>query len=123
MWQLGRHCAKLAEATPSVSSRWVTWSGELAPRACVAHAIRPHTARYVPVWQLIGMRTARYQAVPSKSTVGSRLRDKKGIRRRRGEEEKRGYIPHFPAPSSPACRRRPRAVLACGSLTSDSSPV
>ncbi|RWW88072.1 hypothetical protein BHE74_00003061, partial [Ensete ventricosum] len=38
-----------------------------------------------------------------KSIVGDQLREKKGRRRRRGEEERRiGYIPPFPAPSSPA---------------------
>ncbi|RWV96244.1 hypothetical protein GW17_00041061 [Ensete ventricosum] len=34
------------------------------------------------------MRTARYRTVPPKSTVGDRLREKKG-RRRRGKEERR----------------------------------
>ncbi|RWW47924.1 hypothetical protein BHE74_00046049, partial [Ensete ventricosum] len=58
-----------------------------------------------------------------KSIVSDQLREKKGRRRRRGEEERRGYIPPFPAPyspardvaepapSSPARRPRPWAIL------------
>ncbi|RWV79760.1 hypothetical protein GW17_00059057, partial [Ensete ventricosum] len=46
-----------------------------------------------------------------KSIVSDQLREKKGRRRRRGEEERRGYIPPFPAPYSPARRPRPRAIL------------
>ncbi|RWW18927.1 hypothetical protein GW17_00017061 [Ensete ventricosum] len=82
------------------------------------------------------MRTAHYRTVPSKidcrgsisavggrlkkksivggrlrekSTVGGRLRKKKGRRRgkeKKKEEGKKEYLAH--APSSPACRRRPR---------------
>ncbi|RRT45560.1 hypothetical protein B296_00055048, partial [Ensete ventricosum] len=37
------------------------------------------TARYIPVRQLIGMRTGRYQAVQLKSAVGGRLREKSTI--------------------------------------------
>ncbi|RWV91517.1 hypothetical protein GW17_00046194, partial [Ensete ventricosum] len=44
-----------------------------------------------------------------KSIVGSQLREKKG--RRRGEERRIGYIPPFPASSSPAHRPRPQVVF------------
>ncbi|RWW09121.1 hypothetical protein GW17_00027406, partial [Ensete ventricosum] len=68
-----------------------------------------HTARYIPVRQLIGTRTGRYRAVPLRSTVDGRFRlstidfrrlrsikekstvdgrlRKKKERRRRGKEE------------------------------------
>ncbi|RZS01483.1 hypothetical protein BHM03_00031338, partial [Ensete ventricosum] len=60
------------------------------------------------------MRTARYWVVPPKSTVGCRLREKKG-RRRRGEE----YL----VPSSPAHRRRPRVACEPSLPAGDFSPT
>ncbi|RWW33077.1 hypothetical protein GW17_00002214 [Ensete ventricosum] len=36
-------------------------------------AVRPRTARYIPIQQLTGTRTGRYRAVPLKSTVGDRF--------------------------------------------------
>ncbi|RWW15758.1 hypothetical protein GW17_00020389 [Ensete ventricosum] len=36
--------------------------------------VRPRTARYIPVRQLIGMQTDRYRVVPLKSTVDDRFR-------------------------------------------------
>ncbi|RRT47535.1 hypothetical protein B296_00053675, partial [Ensete ventricosum] len=76
---------------------------------------KAHTARYIRVRQLTGMRTSRYRAVLLKSTVGGRLRKKKGRgkeERRRGEEEaiRRGKVP---------C---PRALAAHGSPASCHSP-
>ncbi|RZS06385.1 hypothetical protein BHM03_00037028 [Ensete ventricosum] len=47
-----------------------------------------------------------------KSTVGSRLRKKKGRRRGKEKKKKRGIKNTSPAPSSPACRRRPRVACA-----------
>ncbi|RZS26281.1 hypothetical protein BHM03_00059600 [Ensete ventricosum] len=35
---------------------------------------KAYTARYVPVWQLIGTRTGRYRAVPLKLAVDNRFR-------------------------------------------------
>ncbi|RWW25844.1 hypothetical protein BHE74_00029741 [Ensete ventricosum] len=80
------------------------------------------TARYISVRQLIGTRTSRYRAVPlkwavgnrlrEKSTVGSRLKKKKG--RRRGKEERKIRGEEVPravlawAPSSPAGDVSPR---------------
>ncbi|RWW17322.1 hypothetical protein GW17_00018757 [Ensete ventricosum] len=49
---------------------------------------KTHTARYIPVRQLTGTRTGRYRAVPLKSAVGDRLREK--IDRRRSIEEEKG---------------------------------
>ncbi|RZR98837.1 hypothetical protein BHM03_00028281, partial [Ensete ventricosum] len=60
---------------------------------------KAHTARYIPVRLLTGKQTSRYRAVPQKSTVGGRLRKKKG---RGKEERRRGKVP------------RPRAVAARG---------
>ncbi|RZR97948.1 hypothetical protein BHM03_00027231 [Ensete ventricosum] len=96
----------------------------LLPFSC---SVRPRAARYIPVQQLTGTWTACYRAVPSKSTVGGRLKEKSTIdgrlreksivggqlREKKGRRRRRsGHIPHFPAPSSPARRRRPRVVLA-----------
>ncbi|RWV98713.1 hypothetical protein GW17_00038419, partial [Ensete ventricosum] len=61
---------------------------------------KARTTQYVPVRQLTGTRTSHYCAIPlkstvdgrlrEKSTVGGRLRKKKGRgRRRRGKEERR----------------------------------
>ncbi|RRT54658.1 hypothetical protein B296_00040492 [Ensete ventricosum] len=84
---------------------------------------KARTAWYISVRQLTSMRTGRYRAVPlksaiggrlkekstvggrlkKKSTVGGRLRKKKGRgRRKKKEEERRGKVP------------RPRALAACG---------
>ncbi|RZS14456.1 hypothetical protein BHM03_00046147, partial [Ensete ventricosum] len=43
-----------------------------------------------------------------KSIVDGRLRKKKGRRRGKEKKKKRGIKNTSPAPSSPACRRRPR---------------
>ncbi|RZR81049.1 hypothetical protein BHM03_00007189 [Ensete ventricosum] len=49
-----------------------------------------HIDLYCPYWVVrTGTRTARYRAVPPKSTVGGRLREKKRRIRRRGKEERR----------------------------------
>ncbi|RWV88946.1 hypothetical protein GW17_00048927 [Ensete ventricosum] len=73
--------------------------------------------RYISVRQVIGTRTARYRAVPSK--IGRRRPILKEIDRRRSIEEeeeekekkkKRGRKNTSPAPSSPACRRRSRVA-------------
>ncbi|RWW47210.1 hypothetical protein BHE74_00046815 [Ensete ventricosum] len=60
-------------------------------------AVRPCTARYVPVRQLTGMWTGRYRAVLPKgdcrwsiSTVGGRWRrNREGKKKKKKEEEKR----------------------------------
>ncbi|RRT57592.1 hypothetical protein B296_00026522 [Ensete ventricosum] len=66
---------------------------------------KARTARYIPVRQLIGTRTGRYQAVAKsivsgrfkeKSIVSGRLRKKKE-RRRRGKEEEEEEE-KYPAP-------------------------
>ncbi|RWW34965.1 hypothetical protein GW17_00000237 [Ensete ventricosum] len=80
--------------------------------------------RYIPIRQVTGTRTTRYRAVPSKidrrrsisavddrlkkkSTVGGRLRKKREEEEKKKKEEgKKEYLAR--APSSPACRRRPR---------------
>ncbi|RWW04693.1 hypothetical protein BHE74_00007465 [Ensete ventricosum] len=71
--------------------------------------------RYVLVRQVTGTRTARYQAVPPKSTVGGRLREKSTVggrlrekkkeeeeeKKKEEEEEKKKEVPPFPALFSP----------------------
>ncbi|RRT55501.1 hypothetical protein B296_00034734, partial [Ensete ventricosum] len=78
--------------------------------------------RYIPVCQVAGTRTARYQAIPPKidrwrliSAVGGRLSEKNGGRRRRGKrrkKKKREKIPIARVRSSPVCRRRSRVAGA-----------
>ncbi|RZS02739.1 hypothetical protein BHM03_00032853 [Ensete ventricosum] len=53
--------------------------------------------------QSIATRIARYRAVSPKSTVGGRLREKKGRRRRRGEDDDIYLLSSH--------RPRPRAIL------------
>ncbi|RWW46049.1 hypothetical protein BHE74_00048048 [Ensete ventricosum] len=84
---------------------------------------KARTARYVPDRQLTGTRTGRYQAVPLKSAVGGRLREKSTVdnrlRKKKGRKKKkrkrRNTSPVRPrvtrAPSPPASPRRPRATF------------
>ncbi|RWW20028.1 hypothetical protein GW17_00015887 [Ensete ventricosum] len=89
---------------------------------------KARTVRYIPVRQLIGMRTGRYRAVLVKATVDGRLKEKsavsgrlrkikgRGRRRRRGKEERRRG--KEPRPRALTARGRPRAVAARGRLFS-----
>ncbi|RRT39577.1 hypothetical protein B296_00059030, partial [Ensete ventricosum] len=101
-------------------------------------AVRPRTARYVPVRQLISMRTGRYQAVPPKDgrrwstegkidrrwsilAIGGRFwRNREGKKKktkRRKKKRRRKGTSSRPRPctvatrGSPASRRRPRAIF------------
>ncbi|RZS02765.1 hypothetical protein BHM03_00032840, partial [Ensete ventricosum] len=72
--------------------------------------------RYVPVHQVTGVRTVRYPAVPSKSIVGGRLREKSTVggrlrekkkeeeeeKKKEEEEEKKKEVPRFPMLSLPS---------------------
>ncbi|RWW03986.1 hypothetical protein GW17_00032817, partial [Ensete ventricosum] len=86
---------------------------------------KARTARYIPVRQLTGTRIGRYRAVPLKSvvggrlkeklTVGGRLRKKKGRgrrkkkRKRRRKKKRKSISPARPRCLQVACeRRRPR---------------
>ncbi|RRT35607.1 hypothetical protein B296_00055288 [Ensete ventricosum] len=65
-------------------------------------------------FEVIGARTDRYKAIPPKSTVDGRLREKKCRRRRRGKEERRrrGEERSTFSPARRRCRRpRPRAIF------------
>ncbi|RZS02828.1 hypothetical protein BHM03_00032916 [Ensete ventricosum] len=77
---------------------------------------KARTARYIPVRQLTDTRTGRYRAVPlksivcgrlkEKSTIDDRLRKKKEQEEKKRKEEEEKY--HARAPSPPA--GRPRAL-------------
>ncbi|RZS00395.1 hypothetical protein BHM03_00030092 [Ensete ventricosum] len=58
--------------------------------------VRPHIRRYVPVHRLTSTRTACYRAVPSKSTIGGRLREKKGEEEEGVKYLVRVALPRFP---------------------------
>ncbi|RZS27232.1 hypothetical protein BHM03_00060669 [Ensete ventricosum] len=82
---------------------------------------KTRTARYIPVWQLTGTWTGRYRAVPlrsavggrfkEKTTVGGRLRKKKERRRKR---KRRRSTSH--RPSGDSARGSPAAVAARAAL-------
>ncbi|RWW56617.1 hypothetical protein BHE74_00036653, partial [Ensete ventricosum] len=84
-------------------------------------AISTYTGRYIPIRQVIGTRTVRYQAVPPKidrrrsieeETNRQRsIKEEKGKkkRKRRKKEEKKEYLAR--APSSPVDRPRPRSLF------------
>ncbi|RWW76336.1 hypothetical protein BHE74_00015575 [Ensete ventricosum] len=122
-----------------------SWKETLALLCTVT--VRPRTARYVPAWQLIGMRTSRYWAVPLKSAVGGRFRlsaidfgcrrsnegeidyrqsieEEKGRKkkRKRRKKKKRRSTSHRPRLRA-ACAPSPpagrsRAIATCGRLLS-----
>ncbi|RRT48902.1 hypothetical protein B296_00052734, partial [Ensete ventricosum] len=90
--------------------------------------------RYIPVRQVVGTRTARYQAVPPKidrrrsiSVVGDRLREKPTVdgrlrekkwkkkNRKRRKKEKRSTYFLVGAPSLPEGRQCPRGIATRGS--------
>ncbi|RWV98696.1 hypothetical protein GW17_00038438 [Ensete ventricosum] len=120
-----------------------SWKETLALLCTVT--VRPRTARYVPAWQLIGMRTSRYWAVPLKSAVGGRFRlsaidfgcrrsnegeidyrrsieEEKGRKKKRKRRKKKRSTSHRPrlraacVLSPPAGRSR--AIATCGRLLS-----
>ncbi|RWW74657.1 hypothetical protein BHE74_00017395 [Ensete ventricosum] len=96
-------------------------------------AVRPCTARYVPVRQLISMRTGRYQAVPPKDgrrwstegkidrrwsilAIGGRFwRNREGKKKKKKKTKRRKKKRRRKGTSS---RPRPRAVATRGSPTS-----
>ncbi|RWV83418.1 hypothetical protein GW17_00054978 [Ensete ventricosum] len=67
---------------------------------------------YIPVRQVTGTRTARYRAVPSKIDRRRSIEEEKGKKKRKRKKKKRGRKNTSPAPSSPACRRRPWVACA-----------
>ncbi|RRT49095.1 hypothetical protein B296_00037351, partial [Ensete ventricosum] len=87
-------------------------------------AVRPRTGRYTPVRQLTSTRTARYQAVSSKSTVDGRFRPvlaeggRKKKRDRKWEKNlvtPRAALPRFPcAICCPRAKNRLRDPLPAG---------
>ncbi|RWW55204.1 hypothetical protein BHE74_00038172, partial [Ensete ventricosum] len=91
-----------------------------------------HTGRYVSIRQVTGMRTARYRAVPPKSTISGRFwpsvvdfdrqrliegekgKKKKKKKKRKRRKKRRRRIPRAVlAHTTPPPVGCPRAVLAC----------
>ncbi|RWV79300.1 hypothetical protein GW17_00059585, partial [Ensete ventricosum] len=86
----------------------------MEPRSAIS-TFTARYVRYISVRQVVGTRTARYRAVPSKIDRRQSIEREKGKKKRKKKKKKGKRIPIARARSSPVRYRRLRAIAARGS--------